>query len=88
MTGTSVWPILLLKLPIAGIIGVVWWKIHTSREEPLPAGEEDGGAKVYGDGHPRRPLPRKPRRGPHGGACVSPPTRVRSVHAQARKITC
>lgn len=87
MTGTSIWPMLILKIPILVMIGIVWWVIHKSADEPLPAGDEgDGGSKLRADPHPRPLLPRKPRRGPHGAAPTPAPSRVRTVHARACKI--
>jgi hypothetical protein len=86
MTGTSIWPMLILKIPIAGMIGVVWWVVHHSSEEPLPAQDGDGGSRLRADPHPRPPLPSRPRRDPHGAAPASAPSRVRIVHARGCKI--
>jgi hypothetical protein len=87
MTGTSIWPMLILKIPILVMIGIVWWVIHKSADEPLSAGDEGhGGSKLRADPHPRPRLPRKPRRGPHGTAPAPAPSRVRTVHARACKI--
>jgi hypothetical protein len=73
-----------LKVPIilAGLI--VWWAV---RQEPDPSGDQsdDGGARRKRP-HPRRPLPRAPRRGPHGDPLPLPPPRVRAVKARARQL--
>jgi hypothetical protein len=86
MTWTFIWLLLILKIPIAGMLWIVWWAIHQNDDEPLPAGDGDGGTKLRSGRHPRPPLPRKPRRGPHGAAAPPTPSRVRSVHAHARKV--
>jgi hypothetical protein len=73
-----------LKVPIvlAGLL--VWWAV---RQEPDVSEDHTGG-----DGprrrrhHPRPPLPRTPRRGPHGDPLPSPPPRVRAVRARARQL--
>ena len=36
--------------------------------------------------HPARPLPRTPRRGPHGEPALPAPPRVRPVTARAREL--
>ena len=72
-----------LKLPIVALCWLVWWAV---RQEPDlaedPAGG-DGGTKHRP--HPPRPLPRAPRRGPHGDPTPAPPPRVRRVTARARQ---
>jgi hypothetical protein len=88
MTWTFIWLMLLLKIPIGGMLWIVWWAIHKTDEEPVGATDEDGGSKVRGDRyhHPRAPRPRRPRRGPHTGAPPPAPQRTRSVVARARKV--
>jgi hypothetical protein len=48
-----------------------------------PRSDDDGGSKVSPaasvDPHPRLPLPRKPRRGPHGSFSPPSPARVRTT---------
>ena len=73
---------LVLKIPIAALLWLVWWAIHQEPEEVTP--RDDGGIKVPGDRmpvHPRKPLPHAPRRGPHGEGdeMIPPPPRVRTV---------
>jgi hypothetical protein len=76
---------LALKLPLAGLIGIVWWAIKQSPEE-APASGEDGGIKRNPRPHPSKPFPRRPRRGPHGEPPPLPPARVRMVRARARSL--
>jgi hypothetical protein len=81
MTWNSIWLLALLKIPIAGMVGVVWWLIRHSDEPVVSSAEEDGGSPDRRAGrHPRPPLPRTPRRGPHHGAPAPAPSRVRARH--------
>ena len=89
MTWTFLWLILLLKIPICGLLWIVWWAIHkTDAEAPAGAHDEDGGTKVARPRrlHPRPPRPVRPRRGPHGSAPPPAPRRTRSVVARARRV--
>ncbi len=92
MTWTFIWLMLLLKIPIAGLLWIVWWAIHKTDEEPAVSGEEDGGSKLRLQTHrpPRSPrpwAPRRPRRGPHTGAPPPSPARTRTVVlALARRV--
>jgi hypothetical protein len=82
---TFLYLMLFLKLPILGLLGIVWWAI---RQEPEPADSgQDGGAKH--PPHPRRPRPRRggPRRGPHGAPPPTSPPRVRTTVARARRVS-
>ena len=79
----------LVKVPLAALM--LWIPFRSdeamiAREDfPASESEDDGGSKVLpgapGDPHPRRPLPVRPRRGPHGPAPASPP-RVRRAPAR------
>jgi hypothetical protein len=73
---------LALKIPLVGLICIVWWAI---KQEPEDASsqDEDGGIKRERV-HPRKPFPHRPRRGPHGDPAPAPPARVRTVRARAR----
>ena len=88
MTWTFLWLMLALKIPIAGLLWLVWWAIHKTDEEPVGARDEDGGSKVDlgRQHHPRPPRTPRPRRGPHTGAPPPAPPRIRSVVARARKV--
>jgi len=74
---------LILKIPIGLLLWLVWWAVHQTPEEDERSQGDDGGSKVVRH-HPRRPLPRHPRRGPHGDPGPPAPARVRSVLARAR----
>ena len=81
---TFLFMMLALKIPIVALCLLVWWAI---KQEPEPVDSQggEGGSKVPPTRHPRRPLPRSPRRGPHGEPALPPPPRVRSVVARARQ---
>lgn len=81
----------LIKLPIAGML--LWMPFRNdeammSTEAP-DSSEEDGGSKALPGGpldpHPRRPLPRGPRRGPHDSTPPPSPPRVRGTVRTARR---
>jgi hypothetical protein len=91
MTWTFIWLMLLLKIPIGGMLWIVWWAIHKTDEEPAVEGDEDGGSKLRlrPRPHPRSPRPHSPltaRRGPHPGPAPSTPRRTRGVTARARRV--
>ncbi len=65
-----------LKVPILLLGWLVWWAVR-SYDEPVDAPSDDGGIRPRR--HPRPPLPRTPRRGPHGSGAPLPPPRVRPV---------
>jgi hypothetical protein len=76
------WLMIGLKIPIAGLLYIVWWAVKQSDEE-APAHDGDGGVRP-----PHRPrLPRTPRRrGPHGSPATGvPQPRTRTaIAARAR----
>jgi hypothetical protein len=86
MTWGFVWLMVILKIPLIGLLGLVWWAIRQQPEE-APAGEDDGGTKLRPrpHPHPRPRRPRSPRRDPHGALPPPAPPRVRSVVARARQ---
>jgi hypothetical protein len=88
MTWTFIYLMLFLKLPIIGLLWLVWWAVHQNDEDPAGAHDDDGGSKLHlhPRPHPRRPMPRPPRRGPHGTPPPPSPARVRTVLARARKV--
>jgi hypothetical protein len=85
VTATFIYLMLALKLPIAGLLYIVWWAIKQS-PDTADDGQGGGGTKRPAPRHPRRPFPRPPRRGPHGSPEPPSPPRVRSVTARARKL--
>ena len=82
MGWTFVWLMVALKVPIAALLYIVWWAVKQNPETAEDHGE--GGQRRRPDPHPRRPLPRLPRRGPHGEPELPSPPRVRTVVARAR----
>jgi hypothetical protein len=82
----------LVKLPIAGLmLWIPFRDDEAMKSHDVPdSSEEDGGSKALPGGpldpHPRTPLPRKPRRGPHGSPAPSPPPRVRTRVADRRRV--
>ncbi len=86
-TWTFIWLLVGLKVPIAMLLGLVWWAVRQSDDQLPTRDDDDGGIKHLPprDRHPHRPtLPRRPRRGPHGGEALCPPPRVRTVTARVR----
>jgi hypothetical protein len=87
MSATFIFLMVALKIPICGLLYIVWWAIH-AEPDPVPATtDDDGGSKQPHDPRPRHPrpaLPRPPRRGPHATPPVPAPPRVRTVVARAR----
>jgi hypothetical protein len=74
---------LALKIPLIGLICIVWWAIKQEPEESS-AGEGDGGIKRKPSPHAHGPFRRPPRRGPHGDPAPLAPMRMRTVRARAR----
>jgi hypothetical protein len=91
-----VWILLLaglVKLPLAGLMLWIPFRYDETIKTPdLPdSSEEDGGSKALPGGpldpHPRMPLPRGPRRGPHHGSPAPPsPPRVRTGARSRRPV--
>jgi hypothetical protein len=75
-----------LKIPIAALIYIVWWAVKDP-PKPVTAPDDHGGGgndRVAEHRHPRKPLPRHPRRGPHGGLAAPPPARMRTTRTRTR----
>jgi hypothetical protein len=72
----------VLKIPIVMLLTIVWWAVKAEPAAP-EHDQDDGGSKRP---HPRTPLPRLPRRGPHGDPALAPPPRTRAVVARARSL--
>ena len=75
-----VWLMLVLKIPIAMLLYIVWWAIKQSDMEEQAPDTGDGGTRK--PRHPRGPLPHAPRRGPHAEPQPPAPARIRSVVAK------
>jgi hypothetical protein len=70
-----------LKLPIVAACLIIWWAV---RQEPDYASDDsDGGSRTRP--HPVPPLPRPPRRGPHGDAVPGSPPRIRPPASAPRR---
>jgi hypothetical protein len=90
VSATFIFLMVALKVPIAGLLYIVWWAIH-AEPEPTVATDDEGGSKQPRDPRPHRPhprpaLPRPTRRDPHGAPPVPSPPRVRTVVARARRV--
>jgi hypothetical protein len=86
VTWGFLWLMLALKIPLIGLIWIVWWAIKQEPDQPSTS-DDDGGVKPKPHRrHPPRPFPRRPRRGPHGDPAPLPPARVRTVKARARTL--
>jgi hypothetical protein len=73
-----------LKIPILLACWIVWWAVR-AEPDPNEGVRDDGGMGKRPHAPPR--LPRTPRRGPHGGAVMSAPARVRSpLTAKGRRV--
>jgi hypothetical protein len=77
----------LIKLPLIGLM--LWMPFRNDEAAIAPniadvsdSSDEDGGSHTLPGGpldpHPRMPLPRSPRRGPHGSPALAPPARIRT----------
>ncbi|MGH2851301.1 MAG: hypothetical protein ACRDLP_11860, partial [Solirubrobacteraceae bacterium] len=86
MTWTFIWLMFLLKIPIGGLLWIVWWAIHQSDGQTTSG---DGGSKVHAH-RPLPPRPPRPRRGRGAHATVAPqaPRRTRGAVARARVLDC
>jgi hypothetical protein len=91
-----VWMVLLaamIKLPIAALLLWIPFRYDESMHTPegQDSSEEDGGSKALPAGpvdpHPRSPLPRTPRRGPHGDPSPSSPPRIRTTVRSRRRVS-
>ena len=70
-----------LKVPLLALCWLVWWAIRQVDDPAEDPG--DGGSRRRA--HPLGPLPRPPRRGPHGDPAPQPPPRVRKAALPARE---
>ena len=85
MDWAFIYLMLVLKIPIAALLLIVWWAIRSAPEQNDRGADGGGGSKTRRR-HPRRPLPRHPRRGPHGDPLPLPPPRTRTVVARAKRV--
>jgi hypothetical protein len=80
-----IWMALVLKIPIAALLWLVWWAVKDA-PEPLAADEDDGGSRRPERPHGPRPT-RSPRRGPEHGTALPAPPRVRTAAVGRRADT-
>jgi hypothetical protein len=85
VTWTFIWLMFLLKIPIGGLLWIVWWAIHQTDGQAADGG--DGGTKVHAH---RTPLPRppRPRRGTHAAIPPPAPSRVRCGALRTLAVGC
>lgn len=82
----------LIKLPIAALMLWIPFRNDAAMISPeaSDSSEEDGGSRALPGGpldpHPRGPLPRFPRRGPHGAPSPPSPRRVRTTFRTVRPV--
>jgi hypothetical protein len=85
----------LIKLPFVGLM--LWMPFRNDEAMRAPeatdapdSSDEDGGSHTLGAGprdpHPRMPLPRSPRRDPHGSPALPAPARVRTPVVRAKGV--
>jgi len=65
----------ILKIPVALALWIVWWAVKQDREPADEQADQDGGR---GPDHPRPRRPRPPRRGPHAEPLPASPKRIRA----------
>lgn len=84
MTWGLIWLMLVLKIPVAALLYLVWWAIR-QEDEPEPGSDGDGGTKVHPRPDHRGRRPRRPRpRGPHGEPMPTSPARSRTTIVRSR----
>jgi hypothetical protein len=75
-----IWLMLVLKIPVAAMLWLVWWSVQPP--EPAADDEGDGGSGTPRAPHPhdgpRAPRPRTRPRGPHGDPTPPAPPRSRT----------
>jgi hypothetical protein len=81
-----IWLMVILKIPIAMLLYIVWWAVHQEPDQDTEGTGGDGGTKVPSPRHPRGGRDRFPRkRGPHSEPAPPSPARVRTTVARARE---
>jgi hypothetical protein len=72
-----VWMMLILKIPIAALLTLVWWASKAPQQLDEEPARVDSSPRERPHG-PRPRGPRPPRRGPHAEPTPRPPSRVRA----------
>ncbi len=62
--------LVVLKIPVVGMIYLLYWASEPVREEPA---KDEGGGDDHGRRRNNPSSPRGPRRGPHGGGARKVP---------------
>lgn len=72
--------IVVLKLPVLGMIYLLWWASKPAPDEQAAGDDGDGGSpdRLI----PKPKFPRGPRRDPHGGGSVRPPVPSRGTRTR------
>jgi hypothetical protein len=70
-----VWMFVILKIPIAAALYLIWWATRMPEAEEHERSDGEGGSRRHR--HPRGRPPRPPRRGPHAEPPPRPPSRIR-----------
>lgn len=68
----------VLKIPVAFALWLVWWATRAPEPQEQESSDDDGGSRRHPH-HPRGRPPRPPRRGPHADPAPRAPQRVRAV---------
>ena len=85
MSGSAwglIWLMLVLKIPIAALLYLVYWAVKQDGEPIVDDGEGNGGQRR--DVGPRNRPPQPPRRGPHGDPAPQSPERTRTTQRPPR----
>lgn len=73
-----IWLMIVLKIPVAALLYLVWWAVHQVPEPITDADDGEGGIGRPHPHHPRTGPDRPRRRGPHGDPAVPAPPRCRT----------
>ena len=74
MGWTFFYMFVILKIPVAFALWLVWWATRAPEPDQQPS-DDDGGSRRHP--HPRGRPPTPPRRGPHAEPPPLPPQRTR-----------
>ncbi len=72
--------VVILKIPLALMLWLIWWSVHEPPEAEGQQEEEDGD-----DGGSRHLRPRRPRPPRRGSGCAPQPSAPRRVRTNARR---
>jgi hypothetical protein len=86
MEWTMFFLFVVLKAPLIALCWLVWWAIKQVPDEDEQPGGGGNDRRPRPVPHPHGPLPRTPRRGPHGEPAPPSPPRGRPAAARAREL--